>query len=298
MYYVSLNLVTLINYLNTSEMIKILFPTDFSATADNAFIYAMQICKNYNGILSVLHSYSSKSSSKNNAANTSDVGTVNSMDASDLFKDQINKMYQLAVENDLGQVSLKFFIEEGELVQSILDLVSKDSINLIVMGTTGNSGFENKILGSTTVGVINNIDIPVLSIPHLCKFQEIDAVGFTTVYDDEDALVLRKMIPYVKSASADIYCIHVNKGKQSKTQEEISSWKQQFKQDPVYFIEKNQDDIVKAVFNSIDQYSIDMLSCITRNKSLFQRVFEGSIAEKLSYHKRIPLITFHENMFK
>jgi len=280
-------------------MIKILFPTDFSATADNAFIYAMQICKNYNGELSVLHSYSSKSSSKSNAANISkDIGAVNSLAASDLFKDQINKMRQLAIENDLGQVSLKFFIEEGELVQSILDIVSKESISLIVMGTTGNSGFENKILGSTTVGVINNVDIPVLSIPYLCKFQEIDAIGFTTVYDNEDALVLRKMIPYIKSFNADIYCIHVNKGKESKTQEEVASWKQQFKQDPVYFIEKNQDDIVKAVFNSIDQYSIDMLSCITRNKSLFQRVFEGSIAEKLSYHKRIPLLTFHENMFK
>lgn len=272
-------------------MMKILFPTDYSATADNAFIYAMQICKNYNGELFVLHSYTSKSSYKN-------VGQGNPLAASDLFKDQINKMHRLAAENNLGQVPLNFFMEEGELVQSILDIVSKQDISLIVMGTTGNSGVENKILGSTTVGVINNVDIPVLSIPHLCKFQEIDAIGFTTVYDEEDALVLRKMIPYVKLANADIYCIHVNKGKEAKTQEEVVRWKLQFKQDPVYFVEKNQDDIIKAVFNFIDQYSIDMLSCITRNKSLFQRVFEGSIAEKLSYHKRIPLLTFHENMFK
>lgn len=272
-------------------MLKILFPTDFSATADNAFIYAMQICKNYNGELFVLHSYSSSRSSKN-------AGLENSLEKSDLFKAQTSKMRQLALENDLGQVPLMFFMEEGELVQSIQDIVSQENISLIVMGTTGNSGFENKILGSTTVGVINNVDIPVLSIPHLCKFQEIDAVGYTTVYDDEDALVLRKMVPYIKSANADIYCVHVNKGKEVRTHEEIVRWKEQFKHDPVYFIEKNQDDIVKSVFNFIDEYSIDMLSCITRNKTLFQRVFEGSIAEKLSYHKRIPLLTFHENMFK
>ena len=266
-------------------MIKILLPTDYSATADNAFIYALQICKNYSGELFVLHSSSPNSKAKN--SNTSD-----------LFKAQIDKMRQHAAENDLGHIPLKFLLEEGELVQSILDMVSQENISLIVMGTTGDAGFENKILGSTTSGVINNVDIPVLSIPHLCKFEEIDAVGFTTVYDEEDALVLRKMIPFVKSANADIYCIHVNKGKQVKTHEEIARWKEQFKHDPVYFIEKNQDDIVKSVFNFIDEYSIDMVSCITRNKSLFQRVFEGSIAEKLSYHKRIPLLTFHENMFK
>jgi hypothetical protein len=45
-------------------MIKILFPTDYSATAENAFIYALQICKKYDGDLIVLHSYSPKSNSK------------------------------------------------------------------------------------------------------------------------------------------------------------------------------------------------------------------------------------------
>src|SRR5690606_7485136 len=148
------------------------------------------------------------------------------------------------------------------------------------------------------VGVINNVAIAVSGIPHLCKFEEIDAVGFTTIYDEEDALVLRKMIPYIQLANAYIYCVHVNKGRQVKTQEEIVRWKDQFKKDPVYFVEKNKDDIVKGIFDFIEENSIDMLSCVTRNKCLFQRVFESSLAEKLSYHKRIPLLTFHENMFE
>src|SRR5690606_20781346 len=203
-------------------MIKILFPTDYSAAAENAFIYALQICKNYDGELLVLHSYSSNSSSKNNAPEISEKAELgNKSGVSDLFKRQIDKMRELAVENDLGQVSLKFFMEEGELVQNILDIISKETISLIVMGTTGNSGFQNKILGSMTVGVINNVAVPVLSIPHLCKFVEIDAVGFTTIYDEEDALVLRKMIPYIKSANADIYCVQVIGGKGIKTKEEI-----------------------------------------------------------------------------
>ena len=275
-------------------MIKILFPTDYSATAENAFIYALQICKNYDGELIVLHSYTPKTNSKI----SENIDLENNSGTSGLFKQQIDQMRELAVENDLGELSLKFFMEEGDLVQNILDLVSKENISLIVMGTTGNSGFENKVLGSKTFGVINNVDIPVLSIPHLCKFEEISAVGFTTVYDKEDSLVLRKMIPYIQSVNADIYCIHVNKGKEIKTHEEIDRWKEQFKHDRVFFIEKKEDHIVKGIFDLIDQHSIDMLSCVTRNKSLFQRVFESSIAEKLSYHKRIPLLTFHENMFK
>jgi len=53
-----------------------------------------------------------------------------------LFKAQINKMRQLATENNLGQVPLKFFTEEGELVKSIQDLISQENISLIVKGTS------------------------------------------------------------------------------------------------------------------------------------------------------------------
>ena len=127
------------------------------------------------------------------------------------------------------------------------------------------------------VGVINNVAIAVSGIPHLCKFEEIDAVGFTTIYDEEDALVLRKMIPYIQSANADIYCVHVNKGKEVKTQEEIVRWKEQFKQNPVYFIEKNQDDIVKAVFNFIDQYSIDMLAVLLETSPFFNVLLKAAL---------------------
>ena len=45
-------------------------------------------------------------------------------------------MRQLATENNLGQVPLKFFTEEGELVKSIQDLISQENISLIVKGTS------------------------------------------------------------------------------------------------------------------------------------------------------------------
>lgn len=279
-------------------MIKVLFPTDFSLTANNAFLYALQLCKNYNGELLVLHTYSPHIvSGAISAQLTNDAQLGNTLDTFDLFKEQVQFMRKLAADNDLDHVSVKFIMEEGELVQNIQEIAAKDAIHLVIMGTTGNSGFENKILGSKTAAVIKNITIPVLSIPHLAKFEGIDSIGFTTIYDKEDALVLHKMIPYTEYSTADIYCIHVNKKKNIKNADEIALWKEQFKDAPVYFIEKNEDNIVKGVFDFIEEHSIDLVSCITRNKSFFDRLFESSIAEKLSYHKRIPLLTFHEGMF-
>lgn len=279
-------------------MIKVLFPTDFSSTANNAFLYALNLCKNYNGELLVLHTYSSRRvvERATTEVNPAKVDR-NSNSKLDFFNNEIEEMTALAVLHELDQVSVNYIIEEGELIQNIHELTQKETLHLIIMGTTGNSGFENKLLGSKTAAVIKNVTLPVLSIPHFAKFEGIDSIGFTTIYDDEDAKILHKMIPYTKYSSADIYCIHVNKTNDKQNHQKITTWKEQFKDDQIFFIEKNEDNIVKAVFNIIEEHSIDLVSCITRNKSFFDRLFERSIAEKLSYHKRIPLLTFHEGMF-
>lgn len=279
-------------------MIKVLLPTDFSSTANNAFLYALHLCKNYNGELLVLHSYAPHIVSGNISTELVDNAQLgNTLNKFDYFKDQVKMMRTIAEVNNLDQVSVKFIMEEGELVQNIQEITKRDPLHLVVMGTTGNSGFENKLLGSKTAAVIKNVTIPVLSIPHFAKFEGIDAIGFTTIYDEEDAKILHEIIPYTKYSTADIYCIHVNKPNEKKNVQEIAEWKEQFKDEQIFFIEKNEDNIVKGVFDFIEEHSIDLVSCITRNKSFFDRLFERSIAEKLSYHKRIPLLTFHEGMF-
>ncbi|MBA5792500.1 MULTISPECIES: universal stress protein [unclassified Flavobacterium] len=279
-------------------MIQVLFPTDYSETANNAFIYALQMCKNYNGELLVLHTYAPHIESGGIPPNLSDKAMEgHTLNAFDIFKMQVNHMNALAKANNLEEVSIKFLLEEGELVQSIQEISSKETISMIIMGTTGNSGFENKILGSKTVSVIKNIVLPVLSIPHLSKFEGIDSVGFTTTYSDNDAEIINKMIPYTKYNNADIYCLHVDTGHEIKTAAEITEWKAAFKNDPVFFIDKKEKDVVKAVYSFIEEHSIDLISCITRNKSFFQDLFTSSVAEQLSYHKRVPLLTYHENMF-
>jgi len=280
-------------------MIKILVPTDYSATADNAFLYALNLCKMYGGELLVLHSYklgiySARGSEK--ATEAAELGRT--LGAFDHFKEKVAEMRRLAEENNLDQVTVKFTIEQGELVQNIQEIVSKEAIDLVVMGTTGNSGFDNKVFGSITSAVIKNASVPVLSIPHLCRFEGIDTVGFTTIYDEEEAALIQKFAPLAKEKNIDIYCIHVNKGKSEKNADEIAEWKAVFKSEPVFFIEKIGGKVVQNIFDTLEEHSIDVISCITRNKSFIDRLFESSVAEKLSYHKHIPLLTFHEKMIK
>lgn len=280
-------------------MIKIVFPTDYSETANNAFLYALQMCKNYDGELLVLHTYAPNLPNIHLTAYQTEAAAEGKiLGAFDFFQLKVKEMRETAEANNLGDVQMKFILEEGELVQNIQHIIANETIDLIVMGTTGNSGFENKLLGSKTTAVIKNINAPVLSVPHLSKFEGIDAVGFTTIYDDKDAAIIEQMIPYTKHNNADIYCLHVKTKDDNLSKETVDAFKAKFKDAPVFFIEKQADDVVHAVFEFIDEHSLDMISCITHKKSFLQELFNTSIAQKLSYHKHIPLLTYHEDMFK
>ena len=280
-------------------MIKILFPTDYSETANNAFLYALQMCKNYNGELLVLHTYAPNLPNVHLTAYQTEAAAEGKiLGAFDLFQVKVKHLRGIAETNDCGSVQIKFQLEEGELVQNIQHILTNEKIDLIVMGTTGNSGFGNKLLGSKTTAVIKNINAPVLSVPHLSKFEGIDAVGFTTLYNQEDAAVIEQMIPYTKNNSADIYCLHVKTKNDEVSKDTVDAFKNKFKEAPVFFIEKESEDVVNAVFNFIDEHSLDMISCITHKKSFLEELFNTSIAQKLANHKNVPLLTYHEDMFK
>ena len=271
-------------------MLKILFTTDFSVTANNAFLYALHMCENYKGELHVLHSYAPDVTK----VKTNDLDSL-TLNAFDEYQTEVQMMRKHIEALNLVHVEVKFILEEGELVQNVQELLTKERYDLMIMGTNGKSGFENRILGSKTMAVIKNVKIPVISVPHLSKFEGIDAVGFTTIYDELDLIALKSMAPYAKENNADIYCLHVNKTETEQENTVMADWKNLFSEEPVIFVERKGEDVVKTAFDFMEQQSLDIMSCVTRNKSLIEELFYSSVAKNLAYHKRIPLLTYHEN---
>ena len=52
----------------------------------------------------------------------------------------------------------KIVSKSGTLVSIVEDIVNKENIDMIVMGTTGASGLKGVFMGSNTVKIIKHID--------------------------------------------------------------------------------------------------------------------------------------------
>ena len=118
-------------------MKKILFPTDFSEVANNAFIHALEFAKIVNGELVLLHTFElpviEHSYTPDNyytLFNTLELVQY------DMFKDQIPKLRELAQKQHLENINLKHKIVEGDLIYSIKKAIKDENIDFVAVSYT------------------------------------------------------------------------------------------------------------------------------------------------------------------
>ncbi|KZE76315.1 universal stress protein [Myroides marinus] len=276
-------------------MKKILFPTDFSETANNALVYALRMAENQGATLFVLHAYEMPViSATANPVMVQDVYKSIELSNFENFKDQVPLIREIAKRHNLDHVPMHFILEEGFLNTIMKKRVKEEEIDLVVMGTNGNSGLDKKILGSNTANAIGSLGVPVLSIPHDAIFDGINSIAFTTLFSSQDKTTLETIVKMAKGFDATVKCIHVSNNKDKVDNAIINSWKENFKNDNVKFYIVENNDVEKAVFDFLDQENIDLLVSVKRNRTFFEKLFTSSMTKKLSYHNYVPVLAFHE----
>ena len=275
-------------------MKKILFPTDFSETANNAFLYALNLAKSIDAQVYVLHVYelpmitgSLSAGLIQNVYETVELGSF------DNFKDNIPQLRQIADDNGLNEIPIKFILEEGNFLYILREIIGEESVDFVVMGTDGNSGIEKMLFGSNTINAITSMKVPILSIPHGMSFKGFKNIGFTTVFDQKDKDALKYLIEIANRHHAKIHCMHVSKDGKFN-QQAMKDWQDQFAGDPIVFDIYHDSDPVNAVLDFINEKQIDLLTVVSRNKGFFDKIFSPGFTKKIANKNITPLFVFHE----
>lgn len=139
---------------------KILFPTDFSKGSDNALLYAIDLAKQYNATLFIIHIIY-------------DVIQTTGWDVPHLPLEQLDKDLTASSEQKLDEFSEEVVrdlekVEKrtitGVPYQEIVQFAEDEKIDLIVIGTHGRTGLDRVFFGSTAERVVRMAPCPVLSV--------------------------------------------------------------------------------------------------------------------------------------
>ncbi len=276
-------------------MKKILFPTDFSEAADNAFVHALELAKKVDAELILLHTFElpivDNQYFPENYQRLFDSVELSKFEA---FKHQVEKLRSIAATLKREDIKMSHRLMMGDLVQSIKTTIKEDGIDFVVMGTTGANGWKETFLGTHTGEVATAIEVPVLSVPLVAKYDKVETIGFTTRYRQKDKAALLEVLFIAKKMKANVKCLYVKNNNSDVSEITVEVWEREFSHEPVQFFVIPDDDVSTTIMDFIANQGIDILAMTTYKSNFFVELFTTHFTEKMTYHSTIPVLVMHE----
>jgi len=131
----------------------VLFATDFSAPAQEAFLCALGIARAYEAELIILHVVPP-------APFDPQAGFL-------ITPDQLEKNAKEGLKQlgwNAGKIHHRLLLRSGEVWPAVNDVIHKEKIDLLVLGTHGRSGVGRLVLGSVAEEILRQAMCPVLTV--------------------------------------------------------------------------------------------------------------------------------------
>ncbi|MFN8325606.1 MAG: universal stress protein [Flavobacteriaceae bacterium] len=276
-------------------MKRIIVPVDFSNVAESAFTFALEIASRYKAELLLFHNFEVPVvESQFFPVNYMDVYSSLEMAEFDFFKDKVAELRKIAEDKNLSHVAMSHILTDGDLLYNLKDVIQREKIDFVVMGTSGADNWFENLVGTNTGSLILDVNVPVLTIPENTKFKEIQTVGFTTRFRDKDQIALESVLKFSKTFNSKVKCLYVKTENSDVSEETIDKWRTKFTANNVQFYIVYDDDVEGAVNDFLVSQEIDVLAMLTYKRSFFQKIFHSSMTKKMAQNLTIPVLAFHE----
>lgn len=274
-------------------MNKILFPTDFSDAAQNAFIYALHLADKFGAEIVTLHAYE--------LPQVNDLELTPSLrnfyDNMDLYefesyRDAIPPLVETAKAHGFEHIQLQHVLRQGDPESVILEVAVNDAVDLIIMGTTGARGLKEIFLGSTTGEVMENACCPVLAVPEHSQFDgQLDNIAFTTSFTEEEQLTLHQLQKMFAPFDPVIHCLNVDLSHTAEYTHRMTDFAAPFAgQSKLEFQVLDGNDIYQVITEYMDQNKVDLLAMVTHQRNFLQELFHFSRTKQMAYHSHTPVL--------
>lgn len=277
-------------------MKTILVPTDFSDCAAAAYSYAAVLAKKTNATIHLLHIL--EVSMPSLALGGEEETTQDTHFMMELMKATHSRMKKVAEREEFKGLEVVEMVEVGVVPDMIYTAVQKHNCDMIVMGTHGGSGFQEKFIGTNAEKVVRNVEIPVLSVKHAVKDPKVDSIFFATDFSDETAEVL----PAV-SKITHLFKAKLTLGKVITPLNFESSAQTQRKMETFTPDNNGLHNYSLAVFYGntkesgihygAKQCGADLIALGTHGRHGLAHFFQGSVAEDVVNHAALPVLTIN-----
>jgi nucleotide-binding universal stress UspA family protein len=275
-------------------MKKILVPTDFSACASAAENYAFLLAKKADVELVFLHII----------VTPVDWSKLNK-EQENLFPDtkkaiaeakiKLNELVKKAVQQ--GILASKLLIYNNGNVK-IHEFVTSEKIDLVVMGSHGQYGFKDHILGTNTYSMLRRSKVPVIVVKEKTEKTKLNTLVVATNLREETGTSFRLIEKMAEALGAKIQMVYVNTPTYFlETNDIINLGKEYLREFANYGHEINVIDAFKeerGILQFAGNLNADGIAVVTAGKSDLMQYFSPSITENLISMTDLPVISIRK----
>jgi len=275
---------------------SILVPTDFSANAMKAALYAASVAQKSGAMVYLLHVIEPVTDSIRQPYPMHD--RLLEEIANNRIKEM--KTFQSDMAVACPGIKTETEIAKGMTITSILDFAEGQQIDLIVMGTKGATGLKEILMGSVAAGTFGRSKIPVLAVPDEYVFEVPDAVLFATNHFEENKDLLNKIVEVANLFSASIHVAVFVDTDTAEASDYIYNTRQlnhylDFLRNTFPDVAFNAELLEGSEFEeTIEKYDtkneVDIIAMITYPKSFWERLMKKSVTKKMAFHSKIPVL--------
>lgn len=270
-------------------MQRILVPTDFSDEAEFALDTAAQFARKFDSEIYLLHILDLPVHMATSETSELPEAIFFIKLAQQNFASFINKPY-------LKGITVHETVESNSIPHGISQAVEANDIDLIVMGSSGASGFKEMFIGSNTEKVVRTAEVPVLTVKSRVDLTRIESMVFASDFSAETAEPYKKVSNFAEKFGATLHLLFVNTPNNFVTTREAENRMNLFIKNRTpkkYTLNIYNDHTIEhGIIHFAGAVNAHVISLSTHGRKGLAHFFNGSISEDLVNHAMRPVITF------
>jgi nucleotide-binding universal stress UspA family protein len=274
-------------------MTTVLIPNDFSNNAMHAIKYAIQLYKCERTNFYFLHAYADEvygPFKKNGSKSLEEQKEITRIKVEQSLKNTIS---ELTKKYHNPKHSFEAVSAFESLVDAVNDFANQINVDLLIMGTQGQTANKKLTFGSHTVQVFKYVSCPVLAIPENYEYQQPKKILFPTDY----------MLPYKRRElkllnilatefKSEIHCLYISDFEDlSHRQIDNKRFLQESLPDAYLLNERSPvKNKGEAIMEYILEKDINLLVMVNARHSFLEDMLYRSAVDDIGLHPKIPFL--------
>lgn len=279
-------------------MKKILVPTDFSKSAQVATEVARDIAKKAGSELIFLHVIEEATGGSFNVEGEAKYGRdpENKLFTMALIKKAKKQMEHLLSNPMFNGIKVKSELKIGTPFHGMRTIITEKKVDLVVMGTAGQTKLQEMIIGTNTEKVVRHAKCPVLTVQKKPTTTDFKNIVYATAMSKDEEIFARIVKRAQNLYDATVHLVRVNTPGNFQRDVVVKKYMQDFAKKLMLknytvniFNDMSEEE---GVIYFADSINADLIAMATHGRTGFAHVLAGSIAEEVVSHSKRPVLTF------